>query len=277
MSDTPIKAGVIGWPIKHSLSPHLHGWWLKHYGINGSYAAYPVEPENLPEFISTLSAQGFAGVNVTVPHKQAVLKLMDELTPVARRIGAVNTVVVQPDGTLLGDNTDGQGFLAALQAELPQWQKDQPAIVLGAGGAARAVVDSLYGAGVSQISLINRTHDNAARLAHDLKVPAQLYGWKDLPALLPTCGLIVNTSVLGMTGHPPLDLALEGINPKAVVFDLIYNPLKTGLMAAAEKQGIPAINGLGMLLHQAAPGFAYWFGQTPRVMPEQRMAIEAFL
>lgn len=272
-----IKAGVIGWPIKHSLSPHLHGWWLKHYGIEGSYEAIPVEPDNLAEFIGSLAANGFKGVNVTVPHKQAVIPLLQEISPVAARMGAVNTIVVRDDGSLYGDNTDGHGFMAALADEAPSWNRSKPAVVLGAGGAARAVIDSLYGAGVPVIHIVNRTRDKAEQLARDLKVSAHFHDWHLPPALLPQAGLLVNTTVLGMSGQPPLDLSLEGLPQEAVVYDLVYNPLETWLVRNAKAQGHVAMGGLGMLLQQAVPGFSYWFGTTPHVMPEQRAMLEALL
>ncbi len=272
-----IKAGVIGWPIKHTLSPHLHGWWLGHYAIDGSYEAYPVEPAELKDFVYQLHPAGFAGVNVTVPHKQAVVPFMSELSDTAARMGAVNTIVVQKDGRLFGDNTDGYGFITSLREELPEWNTQRPAVVLGAGGAARAVVDTLYGAGVPEIHIINRTRENAAKLATDLKVPARLHDWEHAPAILAQCGLLVNTTVLGMAGQPPLDLPLETLAPDAVVYDLIYNPLETWLVRSAKERGNAASGGLGMLLHQAVPGFASWFGRTPHVMPEQRKAIEALL
>ncbi len=272
-----IKAGVIGWPIKHSLSPHLHGWWLKHYGIEGSYEAIPVEPDKLPEFITSLVTNGFKGINVTVPHKQAVIPLLQELSPNAARIGAVNTIVVRDDGSLFGDNTDGYGFTTALEEAASNWQRNKPAVVLGAGGAARAVIDSLYGAGVPVIHIVNRTRDNAAQLAQDLKVPARLHDWNTAGHLLSQAGLLVNTTLLGMSGQAPLDLSLDELAKEAVVYDLVYNPYETWLVKAARERGNVAFNGLGMLLHQAVPGFTYWFGQTPHVMPEQKALLEAML
>lgn len=272
-----IKAGVIGWPVKHSLSPQLHGWWLKQYGIAGEYQSYPVEPGTLREFIGSLKNNGFKGVNVTVPHKQEVLQYLDRLTPVAQGIGAVNTVVVEVDGTLLGDNTDAYGFITSLKAEAPGFNPALPAIVLGAGGAARAIVASLQNAGVRNLILINRTREHAQELAHSLGVTAYIAGWNDLPTLLPQAGLLVNTTVLGMAGQPPLEIDPAGLGKGAVVFDLIYNPLETPLLRAARIQGNTALNGLGMLLHQAVPGFEYWFGKRPEVMLEQRRSLEALL
>lgn len=271
------KAGVIGWPIKHSLSPQLHGWWLRHYGIEGSYESFPVEPGQLENFLKNLQAGGFSGINVTVPHKQAVIPFLHELSPTAQRIGAVNTIVVRPDGSLFGDSTDGYGFITSLQEEAPLWQTDKPAMVLGAGGAARAVVDALYGAGVSELHIINRTRDHAEALAKDLRVPVRLHNWEAAPTLLGQMGLVINTTLLGMSGQPEIKLSLAGLAKDAVVFDLIYNPLETALLRQARLQGNTGLNGLGMLLHQAAPGFTYWFGTTPQVMPEQRASLEAIL
>lgn len=272
-----IRAGVIGWPIKHSLSPQLHGWWLKKYGIAGEYQSYPVEPGRLGEFVHALRSEGFKGINVTVPHKQEVLQYLDELTPTARRIGAVNTVVVQDNGTLLGDNTDAYGFITSLRAEAPGFNPALPAVVLGAGGAARAIVASLADAGITKLTLVNRTRSHAEELAHDLGVDAHIASWEELPALLVPAGLLVNTTVLGMSGQPPLDIDLAPLGKQAVVFDLIYNPLETALIKAARMQGNAALNGLGMLLHQAVPGFEYWFGQRPEVVLEQRQVLEALL
>lgn len=272
-----IRAGVIGWPIRHSLSPVLHGWWLKHYRLEGEYRAYAVEPEQLASFIHSGDGAHLAGFNVTVPHKQAIIPFLHTLTPVARRMGAVNTVIRQSDGTLLGDNTDGYGFITALKTELPTWRRDLPVLVLGAGGAARAVVDSLYGEGVSDLVLVNRTREHAARLAQDLRVPARLASWEQAGALLPEAGLIVNTTVLGMTGQAELSLDLTSLSAQAVVYDLVYNPLETELVKQARLRHHHAACGLGMLLNQAVPGFAAWFGVQPVVMQEQRAVLEEAL
>ncbi|MGD9537847.1 MAG: shikimate dehydrogenase [Alphaproteobacteria bacterium] len=264
-------AGVMGWPVGHSRSPRLHGFWLEQHGIDGAYVPLAVPPARLGEALRALSALGFAGVNLTLPHKEAALAHVDALSETARRIGAVNTVTVQADGRLMADNTDAFGFVEHLRASAPGWRGDaRPAAVLGAGGAARAVAVSLLDAGVSELRLINRTPERAQALADALGRNMRVILWKARAEALEGVSLLVNTTSLGMAGQPALDLDLARLPTSAVVYDLVYAPLKTALLAAARARGNVAVDGLGMLLHQARPGFRAWFGVEPEVTPALR-------
>lgn len=263
-------AGVMGWPISHSLSPRLHGYWLREHSIAGTYIPLPVAPEQLEKALRGLAALGFAGCNVTVPHKESVLPYIQTLSDTARRIGAVNTIIVREDGSLSGDSTDGHGFLMALREEAPDWHAELPVTILGAGGAARAIVDSLHSAGVRDFRLINRTPDRARKLATDLNIKAKVYSWGEASLALKQAGLLVNTTSLGMSGQPPLHLPLDGLPVDAVVFDCVYRLQQTELLQQALQRGNKTLGGLGMLLHQAVPGFAAWFGVTPQVTPALR-------
>ena len=263
-------AGVMGWPVGHSRSPRLHGYWLAHYGIDGAYVPLPVAPENLPRALRALPLFGIAGVNLTVPHKEKALPAMDTLTSAARRIGAVNTVVVR-DGKLHGDNTDGFGFVESLRSSVPEWRPAAgPATLIGAGGAARAILAALIEAGVPRVCLVNRTEARAEALAREFGGPIGVIPWADRETALEGVALLVNTTTLGMTGQPPLDLALDRLAPTAAVCDIVYTPLETALLAAARARGNPSIDGLGMLLHQARPGFESWFGVAPAVTAQLR-------
>ncbi|CAK0744266.1 Shikimate dehydrogenase (NADP(+)) [uncultured Gammaproteobacteria bacterium] len=269
-----LVAGVIGWPIRHSRSPRLHGFWLNRYGIDGAYVPLAVPPARLVEAVRSLPALGLRGVNVTVPHKEAVLAALDQIDSGAARLGAVNTVVVGVDGLLEGFNTDGFGFMANLVAAEPDWRADAaPAVVIGAGGAARAVVAALADAGCPEIRLTNRTIERAERLAADLGGSVRVVSWDRRHALLDQAGLVVNTTTQGMTGQSALDLELDRLDPVAVVTDLVYTPLLTPLLAAARARGNRVVDGLGMLLHQARPGFAAWFGIEPEVDAGLRAAV----
>jgi shikimate dehydrogenase len=264
-------AGVMGWPVSHSRSPRLHGYWLREYGIDGAYLPLAVPPEHFPQALRMLPHLGFAGANVTVPHKEAALAAVDELDTEARRIGAVNTVTVRSDGSLLGRNTDAFGFIENLRAGAPGWQAaDGPTVVLGAGGAARAVAVALADAGVPELRLVNRTTARAEALATAVGAPTKAAPWIDRAALLADAALLVNTTTLGMTGSPTLDLSLDHLPTDAVVSDIVYAPLETPLLAAAAKRGNLVVDGLGMLLHQARPGFEAWFGVAPAVTEDLR-------
>ncbi len=266
-----IKAGVIGWPVEHSLSPRLHGYWLKEYGIDGTYNAIPVDPENVEGFIRRLADKGFAGVNVTVPHKETAFACVDETDDFAKRVGAVNTIVVGADGKLMGSNTDGFGFMENLKSGAPDWAPDQgPVTVIGAGGAARAIVTALLDAGAPLLRLVNRTGDRAEILATEIGGPVEVVPWEKRTAALIDAGLLVNTTTLGMAGAPPLDLDLGNLPASCVVTDIVYAPLITPLLAAAAERGNVTVDGLGMLLHQARPGFRQWFGVEPTVTAAQR-------
>ncbi|MTJ84285.1 MAG: shikimate dehydrogenase [Telmatospirillum sp.] len=275
MSGKARLAGVIGWPVGHSRSPALHGYWLQHYGIDGAYVPLPVPPDRFADVLRVLPAMGFRGANVTVPHKETALALADEVDPAARRIGAVNTLVLRPDGSILGRNTDAFGFIANLRQCSPDWRPDTgPAVVVGAGGAARAVVVALLDAGVAEVRLVNRTLARAEAVAADLGGPVSVMAWEDRAAALSGAGVLVNSSTLGMTGQPPLILPLDALPVTATVCDIVYAPLETPLLAAAARRGNPGVDGLGMLLHPARPGFEAWFGLLPDVTPELRRFLE---
>jgi len=274
-------AGIMGWPVSHSRSPALHGFWLAEYGIDGAYVPLAVPPDRLEQALRALPALGFRGCNLTIPHKQAALKIMDRVDPFARSIGAMNTVVVTPDGELEGSNTDVFGFRENLREQAPAWRASAgPAVVLGAGGGARAVIAALIAAGVGEIRLVNRSPDHAEALAGDLATPETritVHPWQQRAEVLAGGGILVNTTSLGMDKEPPLDLDLRALPESAVVVDIVYVPLETGLLAAARRRGNPCVDGLGMLLHQGRPGFAAWFGVAPEVTPALRQAMLATL
>jgi len=261
-----IRAGVMGWPVGHSLSPLLHGYWLAHHGIDGDYRALAVAPEALAQRLAGLADEGLRGVNLTLPHKPAALAMMASLSPAARAIGAVNTVVVGADGSLAGDNTDAFGFMENLRAGAPHWSAGLgPAVVLGAGGAARAVCHGLLEAGAPELRLINRTMARTEALAAMDAARITPRPWAERAEALAGAALLVNTSTLGMAGQAALDLDLAALPPEALVADIVYAPLETPLLAAAARRGNAVVDGLGMLLHQARPGFAAWFGVMPEV------------
>ncbi|MSO69923.1 MAG: shikimate dehydrogenase [Alphaproteobacteria bacterium] len=267
-------AGVMGWPVSHSRSPGLHGYWLEHYGVDGAYVPLAVVPDRLRDAIGGLVALGFRGVNLTLPHKEAALGHVDDLSATARRIGAVNTIVVGADGKLRGDNTDAFGFLEHLKASAPQWRADaRPVAVLGAGGAARAVIVALLDEGVIELRLINRSPERASKLREAFGPAITVVDWAARSTALSDVSLLVNATSLGMSGQAPLDLALDRLNQTTVVYDLVYAPLDTPLLKAARQRGNAVVDGLGMLLHQARPGFQAWFG----VEPEVTAALRAFV
>lgn len=258
-------AGVMGWPIGHSRSPALHGHWLEVYGVDGAYVPLPVHPDRLGRALKALPALGFAGVNLTLPHKEAALAHLARIDDVARRIGAVNTVVVR-EGELEGGNTDAFGFIENLRGGAPTWRPLLgAAVVLGAGGAARAVVVALLDVGVAEIRVLNRTFERAARLARDFGSALKPLDWNARAEALADANLLVNTTSLGMAGQPELDIALDRLPSHAVVNDVVYVPLQTKLLTAACARGLVAVDGLGMLLHQGRPGFQAWFGRDPEV------------
>ncbi len=258
------KAGVIGWPITQSRSPLIHGTWLEEQGIEGSYEKYSVAPDELPSFIQNLKQNGFAGLNLTIPHKEQVLSLVDEITHEAKAIGAANTLWFEQDKLIAG-NTDGYGFLTHLQTSAPKWQASMPALILGAGGAARAIIYALLQAGVPEIILTNRTAQRADQLAKEFGNKISTISWESKEQALSRCGLLVNSTSLGMTGKPALEINIDTLPPQAVVYDIVYAPLETDLLKAARQKGLEAVDGLGMLLHQAVPGFEKWFGTRPQV------------
>jgi shikimate dehydrogenase len=267
----------MGWPVAHSRSPRLHGYWLRTHGIDGAYVPLPVRPEQFATALRALPMLGFAGVNVTAPHKEAALAAVDRSDSTARRIGAVNMVVITADGTLDGRNSDGFGFRENLRAAVPDWSpKAGPAVILGAGGAARAIAVALLEAGVPEIRVVNRTAERAERFCREIGGPFRVYGWGDRTSALADAALLVNTTTLGMSSQPALELVLDRLPTTAVVNDIVYSPLETALLAAAKARGNPVVDGLGMLLHQARPAFAAWFGVEPAVTPElRRFVLEA--
>lgn len=274
---TQKKAFVIGHPIAHSRSPLMHGAWLDHYGIDGSYEAIDVTPDDLPAFFARLRGGEFAGGNVTLPHKQTVFALCDAVDPLARAIGAVNTLVVR-DGTVQGSNTDFLGFLGNLDQHASGWSDGlMQAIVLGAGGAARAVLVALRERGVQKIHVLNRTRDKAEALAAQIEGPFVVHGLGDFAALAPEAGLLVNTTSVGMGGTGFGSLPLQRLRRGTIVTDIVYAPLETPLLAEARALGFTTVDGLGMLLHQAVPGFEAWFGVRPEVTPDLRAKVEASL
>jgi shikimate dehydrogenase len=272
------RAGVMGWPVGHSRSPLLHRFWLREYGIEGEYLLLAVPPEDLAPSLRALAERGFAGCNLTIPHKEAALAIVDRVEDRAARIGAVNTVVVLEGGKLEGRNTDAFGFHANLVQALPEWRADSgPAVVLGAGGAARAVVAALLDSGTPEIRLVNRTAARAAALAASCGNRLRPYGWNERNGVLAGAALLVNTTSLGQSGQAPLELSLDALPEDAVVNDIVYVPLETTLLAAARRRGNRVVDGLGMLMHQARPGFAAWFGVMPEVTPALRQALIADL
>ncbi|KQP77607.1 shikimate dehydrogenase [Methylobacterium sp. Leaf113] len=275
-----IRAFVVGHPIAHSRSPLIHGHWLQEHGIAGSYERIDVTPEVFPAFLASLREKGFAGGNVTIPHKEAAFRLVESLTPRAETIGAVNTLFFDGSERLCGDNTDAPGFVAHLDQSLGlDWtgRGGGTALVLGAGGAARAIVVGLLERGLARVRVANRTPARAEALVALDPARVEAVAWYDLPDAMARTGLLVNTTSLGMVGRPPLDLDLLPLPEDAAVADIVYAPLETPLLAAARARGLPAVDGLGMLLHQAVPGFARWFRVTPRVTPALRARIVADL
>ncbi|MBT4044165.1 MAG: shikimate dehydrogenase [Rhodospirillaceae bacterium] len=263
-------AGVAGWPIAHSRSPRLHNFWLQAYAIDGAYLPLAIKPEDFETAVRALPKLGFAGCNVTMPHKEAALRAVDRVDGVAQRIGAVNTIVVADDGSLDGSNTDAFGFLQALQEGAPELDMAQGrAVLIGAGGAAKAIAVALLDAGVAEVQVLNRTEARAHALAEALAdtggTGVTVGAWADRAACLADAGLLVNSTTQGMQGQPALDLILDDLAPDAVVMDAVYTPLITPLLSSARARGNAIVDGLGMLLHQARPGFAAWFGREPVV------------
>nr|WP_213395893.1 shikimate dehydrogenase [Yoonia sp.] len=273
MTDFP-RAGVIGNPISHSLSPKLHGHWLRRYGIDGSYDALQVTEDALERTLRSLPAQGYVGVNVTLPHKVAVLQIADQLTDRATLIGAANTLTFKDDGRIFADNTDGYGLLENLRQGAPGWDaKSGPAVVFGAGGAARAVIVSLIEAGVPEIILTNRTRPKAESLRADFGARIRIVDWVQAGSVLSDAAMVVNTTSLGMKGGQEFRVPLDGLRSGTVVTDIVYTPLRTKFLDVAAEKGCVTVDGLGMLLHQGVPGFERWFGKRPEVDADLRRAI----
>ncbi|MDN5926778.1 MAG: shikimate dehydrogenase [Hyphomicrobiales bacterium] len=269
------RAFVCGHPIAHSRSPIIHGYWLEEFGLSGSYERVDVAPDAFPEFLRSIRRDGYAGGNITLPHKEAAFRTVERRDRDAEAIGAVNTIWFDADGALCGGNTDAYGFAANLDSEAPQWAVGKKAVVLGAGGAARAVSHALKEHGYDDIRLVNRSLPRAEELAARFRPELSAHGWKAIAGLLGDADLLVNTSSLGMKGAPALEVDLDPLPAHAVVADIVYVPLETPLLKAARGRGLATAEGLGMLLHQAVPGFERWFGRRPAVSKDLRRRIVA--
>lgn len=267
-------AAVVGSPVSHSLSPRLHGFWLQRMGLAGHYVPLDVSQADLRQVLEVMPHMGFVGCNVTIPHKESVLGLADLVTDRAALIGAANTLIFRPDGKIHADNTDGYGFLQNLRQGAPGWIPSAgAAAIFGAGGAARAVVASLIDAGVTQIRLANRTRARAESLRAEFGQRLTVFDWNDGKAMLDGAVTVVNASSLGMAGRPDLKLPAGSLRPGMVATDLVYSPLRTGFLEAAEAAGCTIVDGLGMLIWQAVPGFERWFGERPEVDEDVRRTI----
>ena len=276
MTDLPRipLAGVIGHPVAHSRSPALHGFWLKRYGIKGFYIPMDLAQSDLATALITLPKLGFVGLNVTIPHKETVLALADVVTDRAALIGAANTLIFRKDGKIHADNTDGAGFIANLRQNAPHWNAHAgPAVVFGAGGGARAIVAALIDRGAPEIRIANRTRPRAEALRGDFGARLHVYDWVQAANMLHGAALVINTTSLGMTGKPDFRVPLDALEPGAVVTDLVYTPLMTQFLIEAQNRGGHVVDGLGMLLHQAAPGFERWFNHRPEVDDATRAAV----
>ena len=276
--DRFLLAGIMGHPVMHSRSPRLHNFWLEKHGLLGRYVPLAVKPEGLAAALKALPALGFRGCNLTIPHKVLALPMMDRTDAASKRIGAINCVTVEDDGTLSGTNNDGYGYVGSILAERPTWKADAgPIVVLGAGGGARAILVALADRGAREIHLLNRTDARATELARELGAPVKAAAWTDRNRVLDGAAMVINTTSQGMVGQPALDIDLDKLPKAALVSDIVYIPKETPLLAAARARGNPTVGGLGMLLHQARPAFKGWFGVMPDVTLELVAMIEATL
>ena len=268
------RAGVIGHPIRHSLSPKLHGHWLRHYDLPGEYTAIHVTEDELEAKLRSLVNEGFVGINVTLPHKVSVLKYADHVSDRATLVGAANTLTFNEDGRIFADNTDGYGFMANLRQGAPDWDpKSGPAAIFGAGGAAQAIIVALADAGVPEILLSNRTRAKSEALRAEFGTRITVVDWLQAGTMLETATTVINTTSLGMKGAHPFKVNMDALRPDAVVTDIVYNPLRTSFLETAAAAGCQTVDGLGMLLHQGVPGFERWFGRRPEVDDDTRKAI----
>jgi len=277
-----LLAGVMGWPVMHSRSPMLHNYWMRQHQLAGTYVPLAIEPNKLSAALRALQPLGFAGCNLTIPHKQQAMTIVDEVDDVARRIGAISCVTVKADGSLAGTNNDCFGFIHNLKQAQPDWYADAgPAVVIGAGGGARAVCYALMQEGAPEIRIVNRSQDRAGQLAAEFNegrgAPLTALPWAQRHDALDGAALVVNTTSQGMTGQPVLDLRLDALPMPALVADIVYVPLETPLLAAARRRGHRTVDGLGMLLHQGRPAWKLWFGIEPVVTPELRELLERSL
>lgn len=273
-----LLAAVMGWPVMHSRSPMLHNYWFERYGLKGTYVPLLIEPGKLEAALRGLHPLGFAGCNLTIPHKQDAMTIVDEVDPVARAIGAISCVVVREDGSLFGTNNDCFGFIESLREAAPDWRADQgPAAVIGAGGGARAVVYGLLQEGVREVCLVNRNRARAEQIAAEFGGPIQVFDWAQRDAALEGCAMAVNTTSQGMQGMDPLDIRLDALARDALVSDIIYIPRETEFLRMARERGHRTVNGLGMLLHQGRPAWRAWFNRDVEVTAELRARLEASL
>jgi shikimate dehydrogenase len=274
-SDRFLLAGVMGWPVMHSRSPLLHNYWFKQHKLAGAYVPLAIQPAGLAAALRALHSLGFAGCNITIPHKQEAMKIVDEVDTLAKSIGAISCVVVRPDGSLAGTNNDCYGFIQNIRQEQPGWRADLgPSVVIGAGGGARAVCYGLAQAGAREIRLVNRTFARAKTIAEEFAGPFQVFPWEQRHEALDGAAIVVNTTSLGMVGQDALDIKLDKMPARALAVDIVYIPLETPFLAAARKRGNPTVNGLGMLLHQGRRAWQAWFGIEPEVTAELRAAVE---
>ncbi|HMH19055.1 MAG TPA: shikimate dehydrogenase [Burkholderiales bacterium] len=273
--DRFLLAGVMGWPVMHSRSPMLHNYWFKQHSLTGTYVPLAIRPEGLAAALRALHPLGFSGCNLTIPHKQEAMKIVDDVDALAKAIGAISCVVVRPDGSLAGTNNDCYGFIHNLKQEQPSWRADSgPVVVIGAGGGSRAVCYGLAREGAKEIRLVNRTFAHAKALADEFGGPIKVLPWEQRHDVLEDAATVVNTTSCGMVGQPMLDIKLDKLPKNALAADIIYIPLETPFLAAARKRGNRTVNGLGMLLNQGRPAWKAWFGIEPEVTPELRAMIE---
>jgi shikimate dehydrogenase len=273
-----LLAGVMGWPVMHSRSPLVHNSLMAHYGLSGAYVPLAIRPEQLDGALRGLAPLGFSGCNVTIPHKEHALRIVDTVDPVARRIGAVSCVVVRPDGSLFGTNNDAFGFVQNVLQRQPDWRAESgPIVVIGAGGGARAIAYAMADQGARDVRVVNRTLARAETLARELGPPLTAVAWEARGQALEDAVMLVNTTSQGMVGQPPLDITLDVLPTSALVCDIVYVPLETPLLEAARLRGNPTVDGLGMLLHQVRPAWKAWFGIDPEITAALRAAVEATL
>ncbi len=278
MNNRFLLAGVMGWPVSQSRSPMLHNYWFAQHGLQGSYVPLAIRPEGIGAALRALHPLGFAGCNLTIPHKQTAMAIVDSIDETATTIGAISCVTVGPDGALAGTNNDWYGFTENVLEFAPDWRADAgPAVVIGAGGGSRAVVYGLMRRGAKEIRLVNRTQARAEKLAQDIGGPVTVLPWESRHEALDGAAMLVNTTSQGMIGQTALDLTLDALPKQALVADIIYNPRETPLLQAARARGHRTVTGLGMLLHQGRPAWKAWFGIEPKVTAELRALIEASL